>query len=90
MQLFSPKTKSRSISLLAALMNIPAFSLKDKTLMDQILGLERLRTEYMRSSGTDVVEHPGQVVAKGIADPYSAADDRALNVCPGQGTCPQL
>ena len=48
-QLFSPKTKSRSISLLAALMNIPAFSLKDKTLMDQILGLERLRTEYMRS-----------------------------------------
>ena len=29
-QLFSPKTKSRSISLLAALMNIPAFSLKGK------------------------------------------------------------
>ena len=56
MQLFSPKTKSRSISLLAALMNIPAFSLKDKTLMDQILGLERLRTEYMRSSGTDVAD----------------------------------
>ena len=55
-QLFSPKTKSRSISLLAALMNIPAFSLKDKTLMDQILGLERLRTEYMRSSGTDVAD----------------------------------
>ena len=55
-QLFSPKTKSRSISLLVALMNIPAFSLKDKTLMDQILGLERLRTEYMRSSGIDVAD----------------------------------
>ena len=37
-------------------MDIPAFSLKDKTLMDQILGLERLRTEYMRSSGTDVAD----------------------------------
>ena len=24
--------------------------------MDQILGLERLRTEYMRSSGTDVAD----------------------------------
>ena len=55
-QLFSPKTKSRSISLLAALMNIPSFSLKDKTLMDQILGLERLRTEYTRSSGSDVAD----------------------------------
>jgi hypothetical protein len=85
-QLFSPKTKSRSISLLAALMNIPAFSLKDKTLMDQILGFERLRTEYMRSS----VQHLDQVLAKGIADPHSAADDGAFNVCPGQGACPQL
>ena len=56
MQRFSPKTESRSISLLAALMNIPAFSLEDKTLMDQILGLERLRTECMRSSGTDVAD----------------------------------
>ena len=37
-------------------MNIPSFSLKDKTLMDQILGLERLRTEYMRSSGTYVAD----------------------------------
>ena len=37
-------------------MNIPVFSLKDKTLMDQILGLERLRTECMRSSGTDVAD----------------------------------
>ena len=55
-QRFSPKTESRSISLLAALMNIPAFSLEDKTLMDQILGLERLRTECMRSSGTDVAD----------------------------------
>ena len=55
-QRFSPKTESRSISLLAALMKIPAFSLEDKTLMDQILGLERLRTECMRSSGTDVAD----------------------------------
>ena len=65
-QLFSPKTKSRSISLLAALMNIPAFSLKDKTLMDQILGLGRLRTEYMRSSGTDIADDLMSILVKSL------------------------
>ena len=35
-------------------MNVPSFTMKDKTLLDQVLGLERLRTEYMRSSGTDL------------------------------------
>ena len=53
-QLYLPKTKSRSISLLSALMNIPNFTTKDRTLLDQIVGLERLRSEYVRASGTDL------------------------------------
>ena len=53
-QLYLPKTKSRAISLLSAIMNIPSFTTKDRTLLDQILGLERLRSEYVRASGTDL------------------------------------
>ena len=53
-QMYLPKTKSRAISLLAALMHEASFTMKNKTLLDQVLGLERLRTEYMRSSGTDL------------------------------------
>ena len=49
-QLFQPKTKSRAISTLSALMNIPGFTQKDRTLLDQILVLERLRTEYVMLS----------------------------------------
>ena len=53
-QLYLPKTKSRAISLLAALMNAPNFTMKDRTLLDQVLGLERIRAEYVRSSSTDI------------------------------------
>ena len=35
-------------------MNIPGFTTKDRTLLDQILGLERLRSEYVRASGSDL------------------------------------
>ena len=52
-QLYKPETKSRSISLLSALMNLPPF-VKDKTLLEQVLGIERLRDEYRRSSGGEV------------------------------------
>ncbi|CAK9035807.1 unnamed protein product [Durusdinium trenchii] len=52
-QLYKPRTKSRSISLLSALMNLPPFT-KDRTLLEQVLGLERLRDEYRRSSGAEV------------------------------------
>ena len=55
-QLFQPKTKSRAISTLSALMNIPGFTQKDRTLLDQILGLERLRAEYVRASGSDIAD----------------------------------
>lgn len=36
-QLFAPKTKARSISVLSALLHVPQFS-KDRTLLDQVLG----------------------------------------------------
>ena len=55
-QLFQPKTKSRAISTLSALMNIPGFTQKDRTLLDHILGLERLRAEYVRASGSDIAD----------------------------------
>ena len=53
-QLFLPKTKSRAISLLAALMNAPSFTTRDRTLLDQVLGLERIRSEYVRAAGADL------------------------------------
>ena len=49
-----PRTRSRAISILAALMGVPSFTTKDRTLLDQVLGLERMRAEYVRSSGTDI------------------------------------
>ena len=51
-----PKTKSRAISILSAFVNVPNFTLKDKTLLDQILGLERMRAEYVRARGVDVAD----------------------------------
>ena len=32
---------------LAALMGVPSFTTKDRTLLDQVLGLERMRAEYI-------------------------------------------
>ncbi|CAL1136540.1 unnamed protein product [Cladocopium goreaui] len=55
-QMFQPKTKSRAISILSALVNVPNFVMKDRTLLDQILGLERLRAEYVRASGSDIAD----------------------------------
>ena len=34
--------------------SLPCTTTKDRTLLDQILGLERLRSEYVRASGTDL------------------------------------
>ena len=45
-QLFMPRTRSRAISILAALMGVLSFTTKDRTLLDQVLGLERMRAEY--------------------------------------------
>ena len=59
--------------------------------MDQILGLERLRTEYMRSSGTDVADLLIlSILVKSLPKALQIHIQLQMNVCPGQGTCPQL
>ena len=50
LQLCQPSSKSRSLALLQAYMQAPQF-VKDNTLLEEILGLERLRAEYQKSSG---------------------------------------
>ncbi len=52
-QLFEPRTKSRSISLLQALMSLPNFD-KTRTLLEQIQSLERIREEYQSTSGASL------------------------------------
>ena len=52
-QMFTPQSKTRALSVLQAFMQFPVFT-KDKTLSEQILGLERLRSEYTRCSGQDL------------------------------------
>ena len=52
-QLFEPRTKSRSISLLQALMSFPNFD-KSRTLLEQIQSLERIREEFQETSGTSL------------------------------------
>ena len=49
-QLYEPRTKSRNISLLQALMSFPNFD-KTRTLLEQTRSLERIREEYQRTSG---------------------------------------
>ena len=52
-QLHEPRTKSRSISLLQALMSFPNFD-KSRFLLEQIQSLERIREEYQRTSGASL------------------------------------
>ena len=52
-QMFTPQSKTRALSILQAFMQFPVFT-KDKTLSEQILSLERLRSEYTRCSGQDL------------------------------------
>ena len=53
LQIYSPHTKSRAVSLLSAFMSLPAF-VGSRTLLEQVQGLERLREEYRRASGTEI------------------------------------
>ena len=48
-----PRTKGRSLALLNAVMQFPVMT-KDKTLLEQILLLERLSDEYIKSAGHQV------------------------------------
>ena len=52
---YQPRTRARSISMLSALMNFPAFN-KNQTIVEQIQGFERLRSEYRRSSGVELAD----------------------------------
>ena len=49
-----PRTGSRAISIVAALMGFPSFTTKDGPLLDQVLGPERMRAEYVCPSGIDI------------------------------------
>eukprot|EP00435_Cladocopium_sp_Y103_P071092 s421_g36.t1 len=51
--IFTPKTKTRALGILSALMGHPAFT-KEKTLLEQIHGLQRLADAYNKASGTTV------------------------------------
>ena len=46
--LFTPRTKSRALGLLSALMSHPPFS-RERTIHEQIHGLDRIADEYRRS-----------------------------------------
>ena len=52
-QLYMPRTRSCAIYLVS----VPSFTTRDRTLLEQVLGLERMRAEYVRSSGTDIPDH---------------------------------
>ena len=53
LQQFQPSSKSRALSLLSAYMQAPMF-VKEKRLHEQVLGLERLRSEYQKCAGVNV------------------------------------
>ena len=46
-ELYSPKTKTRSLAILSAIMGHPAFT-GQRTLLEQIQGLERMADEYRK------------------------------------------
>ena len=53
LQQVQPSSKSRALSLLQAYMQAPMF-VKEKALREQVLGLERLRSEYQKCAGVNV------------------------------------
>jgi len=52
-QTFTSSSRTRTLSLLQALMQFPQFT-KDRTFTEQILSLEHLRSEYQRCAGQDI------------------------------------
>lgn len=51
--LYTPSSRTRSIALLQAFLHFPSF-VKERTMLEQILAMERLRAEYQQCSGKDV------------------------------------
>ena len=56
MQQYQPHTKARSIALLSAIMSLPSFT-RERTLLEQILGFERLIEQYNRASSTELADN---------------------------------
>ena len=54
-KLYTPNTRPRSMAILTAIMNLPAFG-KERTLYDHVQGLDRLISEYQKSCGQAVPE----------------------------------
>ena len=54
-QQMAPRTRSRSISLLQAYLGHPTFT-RDKSILEQVLGLERLAEEYKTVSGSQLAD----------------------------------
>eukprot|EP00438_Fugacium_kawagutii_P026160 Skav230005 [mRNA] locus=scaffold5058:3896:10669:+ [translate_table: standard] len=52
-ELYSPRTKTRSLAILSAIMSHPQFT-GARTILEQIQGLERMSDEYRKASGVDV------------------------------------
>ena len=52
----TPRTRSRSLSLLQAFLNHPVFN-KEKSLLEQVLGLERLSEEYHTVSKEEISDN---------------------------------
>ena len=51
--IYMPRTKGRSLALLGAIMQFPAFG-RDCSMLEQVQTLERLADEYTKSAGHDV------------------------------------
>ena len=54
-KLYTPNARPRSMAILTAIMNLPAFG-KERTLYDHVQGLDRLIAEYQKSCGQAVPE----------------------------------
>lgn len=51
--LYTPRTKARSMAILSAIMGFPAFK-SDRTLLEQVQTLERLGDEYQKTPGNNI------------------------------------
>ena len=49
--IYAPRNQARSMAILSAIMSAPQFTMKDKTLREQVLALDRMALEYTKASG---------------------------------------
>ena len=82
--LYVPRTKGRSLALLSAVMQFPVMT-KEKTLLEQILLLERLSDEYTKSAGHQVapdilLSTLVRILPKDVQRHVPADNDRGCNI----------